>query len=60
MVTDEGKCLFIRFKNCTGNVINLTENFTDADHSDEDSCDVILGKLALSIDPEYKNNGVEL
>ena len=52
MVTNEGKsCLFLRFKNCTGNLINLTDELIDVDMSD-----FIIAQLALSIDPMYKKS----
>ena len=52
MVTDEGKtCLFLRFKNCTGNIINLSDNQT-VDDPDE----LAQVELALSIDHLYKKS----
>ena len=44
-------CIFLRFKNCTGNIIILSNK--DAE-TIIDPTEVTQAQLALSIDPQYK------
>ena len=51
LVNEDGKpCLVLRFKNCTGNVIDLST----AEHHVSDK-EVAKGLVALTIDHKFKN-----
>ena len=43
-------CLPLRFKNCTGNIIDLTDRITELSTADS-----ILAYFPFSIDPDFKN-----
>ena len=51
LVNEEGKpCLVLRFKNCTGNIIDLSS--TDQQVSKKE---IAKGQVALTIDAKFKN-----
>ena len=51
LVGKEGNlCILLRFKNCTGNIINLEDERQEVSETE-----LALATLVLSIDPKFKN-----
>ena len=47
---DDNLCLLIRFRNCTGNIIDL-----QAEPLEVSEEELAVSRLTLSIDPKFKN-----
>ena len=54
MVNDQDEyCIFLRFKNCTGNIIILSSEDTEIN---VEQSEITQAQLALSVDPQYKRS----
>ena len=46
----KGLCLLLRFRNCTGNIIDLSDRLVEVSQEE-----LALAQMALSIDDKFKN-----